>query len=89
MRIDVQPCHGTPEGKPQIIASTVPSARMSQQRALLLEPYHHVRASLEHKLAQLSHAARTDDQSSAESKNTVQAAPPAHAWAFDKQHTAV
>ena len=70
-------------------ASTVPSARMSQQRALLLEPYHHVRASLEHKLAQLSHAARTDDQRSAESKNTVQAAPPAHAWAFNEQHTAV
>jgi hypothetical protein len=70
-------------------ASTVPSARMSQLRARLRDPSRRARSAVEYQLDQLSHAARADKKNSAESKNPVQAAPPVHAWALDKQHTAV
>ena len=70
-------------------ASTVPSACMSQLRARLRDPSRRARGALEYQLDQLSHAARADKKNSAESKNPVQAAPPVHAWALDKQHTAV
>ena len=62
---------------------------MSQLRARLRDPSRRARGAVEYQLDQLSHAARADKKNSAESKNPVQAAPPVHAWALDKQHTAL